>query len=154
MPKKTRMNGKAFETMKVESSAGTPATIDAGRDINIVGRSVTNALKEQPGLFAWYSDLYAAARRELREAKHKEKSIAEDLDGEIREKADKKLTETEIKKRIARHKKMRAAWKARMDWEYKVDRLDGYMKAMDHRMRALQSIGANARRETTHKDHV
>lgn len=153
---KGRMARKRFAKMQTDSPTGD-VILDAGKDIDITGRDLNRALREQPGLRAWYGDLYALAKKSLREAKHEEKNVAEDLDLKIRRRLlrDKnKVTETEIKKQIARHPRMREAWKVRMDWEYKVDRLSEYLQAVEQRMKALQSIGANKREETGHKDSV
>jgi hypothetical protein len=149
------MRGKTFSIMETLNARSREVTLDPGLDIDISDGDLTRLMRDQPGLMAWYAELLAEAKRQLREAKHQEKNINEDLDGMYRAKSQrdgKRRTETEIKKLIARNSKMRAAWRTRMDWEYKVDRLDGYVRALDHRLRALQSIGANTRRELDQTD--
>jgi hypothetical protein len=91
-----------------------------------IGDDIGRELRRLPGLVAWYRQLRDSAKAVLREARHHEHNVSEDLDSEYRNqtrKEKKTPTETEIRMRIRSDRRMRQAFRRRMDAEQLYDAL-------------------------------
>jgi hypothetical protein len=129
----------------------TEIMVDPQRDARI-GSDIDKEFHRMPALHGWYASLCDEAETHLREAKHEEYNVMEDLDHEIRQKKPKATTETTIKMAIKRHPKMRAAFRNRMDAEDMYNRLKSAVETMKQKSYALSSLAKSSTSERNVRD--
>lgn len=124
-------------------STGKLVTVNPQKDA-MIGQhpgSISRDLRRLPGLIAWYRQLRDNAKAELREAKHYEHNVTEDLDAEYRAKRNgKKTSETELKMAIRADQRMRNAFRRRMDAERLYDQLSSAVANIEDKRWSLQSL--------------
>jgi len=125
-------------------------TVDIKKDTRINVHDLTRELSEQAGKYGWYVQLAEAARKEMKRARYEEHKMREDLMNKYRQREEDndvpkahRLNETQMKVKIYRSRRMRATIESRMEWDYRVHVLDGYVKVMEQRSRMLQSLNAH-----------
>ena len=118
-----------------------------------IGADIDTELRRMPGLLSWWVALRDRAEKHLRETKHEEHNVSEDLDAETRGK-NPKLTETAIKMEVKRHPKMRKAFKARMDAEDMYKQLKSQVEAIWEKKWSLMGLTKTAVMERGTKDYA
>jgi len=111
-------------------------------------------LRRMPGLLSWWMALRDEAERHVKEMRHAEHNVDEDLYEEYRGKAVKAATETSIKMAVKRDPRMRRAFRARMDAEDMHRRLKSSVEAIMEKRWSLQGLVKNAAQERGVKDHA
>lgn len=98
---------------------------------------------EQPELYRDWAKMLAEAKKELRELENEEKVVEAKASKAVRRNPSKydieKGTEPEIKAAITLHPKVLAIKQKIIDAHYTVDQLEGMVKALDHRKKALEN---------------
>jgi hypothetical protein len=113
--------------------------VDPQRDARI-GSDINKEMHRMPALYGWYAQLCDEAEMLLREARHEEHNVAEDLDREIREKKPRPRTETGVKMAVKRHPRMREAFRNRMDALDMYNRLKSAVEIMKQKSYALGNL--------------
>ncbi len=108
-------------------------------------------LRRLPGMLSWWLALRDEAEKLLKEARHEEHNVDEDLYEEYRGKAA-KATETSIKMAVKRDPRMRKAFRARMDAEDMHRRLKSAVEAILEKRWSLQGLVKNAALERGARD--
>ncbi len=111
-------------------------------------------LRRLPGLLSWWIALRDEAEKVLKDARHEEHNVDEDLYEEYRGKAAKASTETSIKMAVKRDPRMRRAFRARMDAEDMYRRLKGSVEVILEKRWSLQSMVKLKAVEYGVKDHA
>lgn len=119
-----------------------------------IGSDLDAELRRLPGLLSWWISLRDEAEKLLKEARHEEHNVDEDLYEEYRSKAVKAVTETSIKMAVKRDPKMRKAFRARMDAEDMYRRLKSAVEVISEKRWSLQGLVKTAALERGTKDHA
>lgn len=119
-----------------------------------IGGDLDLELRRLPGLLSWWISLRDEAENRLKEARHDEHNVDEDLYEEYRAKAVKAATETSIKMAVKRDPRMRRAFRARMDAEDMYRRIKGQVEAIAEKRWSLQGLVKTAAMERGTKDHA
>lgn len=117
-----------------------------------VGHDLDAELRRNPGIMSWWIALRDEAETLVKEARHEEHNVEEDLYEEYRGKAPKAATETSIKMAVKRDPRMRKAFRARMDAEAMHRRLKGQVEAIAERRWSLMGLTKTAALERGAKD--
>lgn len=127
-------------------------TVDPQRDARI--SDVDADLRRLPGLLSWWLALRDEAETFVKEARHDEHNVDEDLYEEYRSKAAKAASETSIKMAVKRDPRMRKAFRARMDAEDMHRRLKSAVEAILEKRWSLQGLTKTMIYERGVKDHA
>lgn len=111
-------------------------------------------LRRMPGLLSWWIALRDEAESRVKEARHEEHNVDEDLYEEYRSKSSKGATETSIKMAVKRDPRMRRAFRARMDAEDMHRRIKSQVEAIVEKRWSLQGLVKTAVLERGAKDHA
>lgn len=127
--------------------------LDVAADLHI-SDDIDTELRQQPKLYAWYAQLKEEARHEMKRAKYRVYCTKEDTYARLRRKEDdadvpvsKRLNETQIKARVNRSPKVRAAYELYMQATEDFRKLEEHCEALKQRSRLLQSLNANRNAE-------
>lgn len=125
--------------------------IKVSNDLEIDPEDINEALIEQPSKYAWYGYLYSNAKYEYEDLKANLLKVESDVDRKIREDAEysgkKKPAEAAMTKYIHGSDEYIEALEKLNEARKKVDTLSMILKALDQRIDALITLGANARSE-------
>lgn len=124
---------------------GEPAEVSPSEDISIT-EDITEEMKVQPGLFAWYASCAERAQARMKKTMYRIHCLEEDMDAEIRARGD-KPTEKAIEREINRHPKMRKLYENYIDAKAEYGQLNALVEAFKQRAFILGGIGANYRAE-------
>lgn len=127
-------------------------TIDPQRDA-MIRFDYSTELKRQGGLLSWWLAVCDRAEEALRDARHEEHNVSEDIDDELREKHS-KMTETALKMKRNKDPRMRKAFRVRMDAETLHNRLKSAVKAIEAKGFALQGLIKRELIERSAKDSM
>lgn len=130
-----------------------PIEVYPQRDARI-SHDLDAELRRMPALLSWWIALRDEAESRVKEARHEEHNVDEDLYEEYRAKAPKGASETSIKMAIKRDPRMRTAFRARMDAEDTHRRLKGQVEAIAEKRWSLQALAKTAALERGAKDHA
>lgn len=119
-----------------------------------IGSDLDAELRRNPGIMSWWIALRDEAETFLKEARHDEHNVDEDLYEEYRAKAPKGATETSIKMAVKRDPRMRKAFRARMDAEAMYRKLKGQVEAISERRWSLLGLTKTTAMERGAKDHA
>lgn len=119
-----------------------------------IGSDLNAELRRLPALLSWWISLRDEAESRVKEARHVEHNVDEDLYEEYRGKAVKAATETSIKMAVKRDPRMREAFRTRMDAEDMHRRLRGAVEAISEKRWSLQGLVKTAAMERGTKDHA
>ncbi len=119
-----------------------------------VSRDLDAELRRLPALLSWWIALRDEAENHVKEARHEEHNVGEDLYEEYRGKAVKAATETSIKMAVKRDPRMRHAFRARMDAEDMHRRLRGAVEAVAEKRWSLQGLTKTMAFERGVRDHA
>lgn len=119
-----------------------------------IGHDLDAELRRLPGLLSWWVSLRDEAEMLLKERRHEEHNVDEDLYEEYRGKAAKAATETSIKMAVKRDPRMRKAFRARMDAEDMHRRLKSSVEVILEKRWSLQGLVKNAAVERGVKDYA
>jgi hypothetical protein len=119
-----------------------------------IGGDIDAELRRLPGLLSWWIALRDEAESHLKEARHLEHNVDEDLYEEYKSGSPKSATETKIKMKVKRDPRMREAFRHRMDAEDMHRRLKGQVEAIAEKRWSLQNLVKNAAIERGAKDHA
>lgn len=128
-------------------------TVSPQKDARI-GGDLDVELRRLPGVLSWWIALRDEAEKHVKEARHEEHNVGEDLYEEYRGKAVKSATETSIKMAVKRDPRMREAFRDRMDAEDMHRRLKGQVEAISEKRWSLQGLTKTAALERGTKDHA
>lgn len=131
---------------------GKTIEVDPQKDA-FIGSDLNIALRRLPGLMSWYMALRDRAKTRLRDAKHAEHNMDEDIYGEIRER-NPKVTETTVKMAVKKDPRMRKAFRERMDAEDMYQKLSSAVEAISEKRWSLQGLVKNAALERGTKDSM
>lgn len=136
----------------IHPMTGKTIEVDPQRDAKI-GYDIDKELRRLPALMSWYMRLRDIAEKHLREMKHQEHNVSEDLDAEHRTLMP-KSTETAIKMAVKKHPRMREAFRARMDAQDMHQNLASQVKAIEEKRWCITNIVKNAAVERGVKDSI
>lgn len=119
-----------------------------------IGDDLSLELSRLPGLLSWWLALRDEAEKRVKEMRHEEHNVDEDLYEEYRGKAVKAATETSIKMAVKRDPRMRNAFRSRMDAEDMHRRLKSAVEGILEKRWSLQGLVKNAALERGTKDHA
>jgi len=119
-----------------------------------IGDDLDAELRRMPGLLSWWIALRDEAESRVKEVRHEEHNVDEDLYEEYRAKVAKGATETSIKMAVKRDPRMRKAFRARMDAEDMHRRIKGQLEAIVEKRWSLQGLTKTAALERSTKDHA
>lgn len=124
--------------------------VDPQKDARI-GGDLDAELRRLPGVLSWWLSLRDTAEEFLDEARHEEHNAAEDLYDELRRRTP-KATETAIKMAVKKEKRMRDAYRTRMDAEKMYRRLRSAVEAISEKRWSLQGLVKTAAAERGARD--
>lgn len=119
-----------------------------------IGDDLSLELSRLPGLLSWWLALRDEAEKRVKEMRHEEHNVDEDLYEEYRNKAAKAASETSIKMAVKRDPRMRKAFRARMDAEEMHRRLRSAVEAISEKRWSLQGLAKTAVLERGTRDHA
>lgn len=128
-------------------------TVHPQRDARI-GDDIDAEFRRLPGLISWWMALRDTAEKARDQALHNEHNTSEDLYEEYRAKAPKATTETALKMAVKRDKRMRDAFRARMDAEHMYRRLKSAVESILEKRWSLQGLAKTAAAERGTRDHA
>lgn len=136
----------------IHPTTGKTILVDPQKDAKI-SADLDRELRRLPALLSWYLALRDCAEKHLREARHQEHNVSEDLDAEVRELMP-KATETAIKMAVKKHPRMRDAFRARMDAMDMHQQLASQVKAIEEKRWCLTGLTKTALMERGTKDSM
>lgn len=136
----------------IHPMTGKTIEVDPQKDA-FIGEDLSLSLRRLPGLLSWYMALRDRAETRLRETRHTEHNVSEDIYAEIRERSP-KVTETTVKMAVKKDARMRKAFRDRMDAEDMYQKLKSAVEAISEKRWSLQALVKNAAIERGTKDHM
>ena len=134
----------------VHPSTGKVIEVDPQKDAKI-SSDLDSELRRLPALLSWWLALRDRAAKHLRDARHEEHNVEEDIYVELREKQP-KATETAIKMAVKKHPRMRKAFRERMDAEDMHQKLKSAVEAISEKRWSLQGLVKTASMERGTRD--
>jgi hypothetical protein len=105
---------------------------------------------EQASLYFEYAFAYEFAQVELLASKYELERVQSEIDKELRQNTDKRLTEAEIDRRIKLDERFKTAYYGMLDKKLRAAMLGSFVEALRQRKDMLISLGAQRRLELQH----
>lgn len=137
----------------IHPETGKLITVHPQKDA-MISSDLNTQLRRLPGTLSWYFALRDRAARHLRECRHEEHNVEEDLYAELREKHPRSTTETIIKMAVKAHPKMRKAFRARMEAEDMYQNLKSAAEAISEKRWSLQGLVGLVKKEYGVRDSM
>lgn len=135
-------------------------TLDPDSDLDVNTAAISDELRDGARLYAWYATLKVEAKGEMKRAMYLVHCLREDLTGKFRSKEKKAearvshhLSATEMRAKVNRNPKVRAAIELYMAAVTQYQHLVEYCEALTQRHRNLQSLNALFNSEYRQTNH-
>lgn len=142
-----------FPVTELEITVNTPTgtkTINVAEELEINQTNLNESFIEQPGKYAWWGMLAEQARYRMDQLKAEMEKEEAEADRRIRaslEANKEKVTESIVTRRIKLDPFYLEKQKRYLEAKKTYSTLDRILKAFDHRLDSMISIGANKRKE-------